>query len=117
MSDRLGLQCIAAEPTEAFTDAGLVLQCASVGVNNVQGNRIAQDARHWMGMTHPNSVVMDLVYSPAVPPFIRGARAAKRDGVGGRGMLLKQALCSFELWTGEAVSMDALIRETGLVIE
>jgi shikimate dehydrogenase len=50
-----------------------------------------------------NAAVYDLVYNPAETKLVRDARAAGLPAMTGFGMLINQALLSFEIWTGERV--------------
>lgn len=53
-------------------------------------------------------VVVDLVYRET--PLLRRARAAGAVAHDGRGMLLRQAALSFELWTGLEAPLEAMAR-------
>jgi shikimate dehydrogenase len=53
--------------------------------------------------------VYDLVYSPPETPLLLQARLAGLETANGLGMLLEQAVLSFELWTGVRPSMETLI--------
>jgi shikimate dehydrogenase len=46
------------------------------------------------------AVVYDLIYSPAETCLVKSARAAGLPAYTGLGMLVEQAACSFEIWTG-----------------
>ena len=52
--------------------------------------------------------VYDLVYNPAETRLLQQARLAGLEAVNGLGMLVEQALLSFELWTGARPSADIL---------
>jgi shikimate dehydrogenase len=52
--------------------------------------------------------VYDLVYNPAETRLLQQARLAGLEAVNGLGMLVEQALLSFELWTGVRPSVDVL---------
>jgi len=54
------------------------------------------------------SLVVDLLYRPAVTPIQRTAREAGAAAFGGLGLLLHQAALSFELWTGREPPLDAM---------
>jgi shikimate dehydrogenase len=54
------------------------------------------------------TVVVDLVYHPAVTPLVRAARARGLHAVNGLGMLIHQAAHAFRLWTGEAPPLEAM---------
>ncbi|HEV8565250.1 MAG TPA: shikimate dehydrogenase [Actinomycetota bacterium] len=56
----------------------------------------------------PESLVVDLLYRPAVTPMQRAAREAGAAAFGGLGLLLHQAALSFELWTGREPPLDAM---------
>ena len=56
----------------------------------------------------PDTVVVDLLYRPRVTPLLAAARAAGGSAFGGLGLLLHQAALSFELWTGQAPSLDVM---------
>ncbi len=57
---------------------------------------------------HPDMLVVDLLYRPAVTPALLAARAAGAAAFGGLGLLLHQAALSFELWTGRSAPMTAM---------
>jgi shikimate dehydrogenase len=59
----------------------------------------AVGAGHW---------AVDLVYHPAVTPFLARAEAAGARTVGGLGMLVHQAARAFELMTGEPAPLPAM---------
>jgi shikimate dehydrogenase len=54
------------------------------------------------------TLVVDLLYDPAVTPLQRSARAAGATAFGGLGLLLHQAALSFELWTGQAPPLEVM---------
>jgi shikimate dehydrogenase len=53
-------------------------------------------------------VAYDLVYNPAETRFMREAREAGCDSVGGLPMLVAQAAAQFKLWTGEDAPLDVM---------
>ena len=56
------------------------------------------------------SVVMDIVYAPLVTALLREAEAAGCRTVNGLRMLLHQAVCQFELWTGLQAPLNVMER-------
>jgi shikimate dehydrogenase len=52
--------------------------------------------------------VLDLVYRPTPTRLVREARAAGADARTGAGMLLRQAVLSFGLWTGRHAPADVM---------
>jgi shikimate dehydrogenase len=57
---------------------------------------------------HPDVLVVDLLYRPAITPLQTAARAARATAFGGLGLLLHQAALSFELWTGQAPPLERM---------
>lgn len=54
------------------------------------------------------SLVVDLLYDPAVTSLQTSARSAGAIAFGGIGLLLHQAALSFELWTGRRPPLDVM---------
>jgi shikimate dehydrogenase len=54
------------------------------------------------------SLVVDLLYDPAVTALQTSARSAGAIAFGGVGLLLHQAALSFELWTGRQPPLDVM---------
>jgi shikimate dehydrogenase len=54
------------------------------------------------------SLVVDLLYRPAVTPLQVQARAAGAAAFGGIGLLLHQAALSFEIWTGQQPPLEVM---------
>jgi shikimate dehydrogenase len=69
-------------------------------------------------LLRPDLTVLDLVYRPSPTVLVRAARAAGATAQDGSGVLLRQAVLSFELWTGAdapiEVMADALRVELGV---
>ena len=74
------------------------------------GMRTYLDASPWpAGLAFPErAFVYDLVYNPPQTVFMHQARLAGLGATNGLGMLLEQAVLSFELWTGFRPSIDVL---------
>jgi shikimate dehydrogenase len=56
----------------------------------------------------PNSVVFDAVYEPTETRLLRDARASGARTVGGKWMLVEQALEQIRIWTGEIAPEQVL---------
>lgn len=56
----------------------------------------------------PGQVFYDLVYRPAVTPFLARAAAAGARAIGGIGMLLHQGAAAFERWTNRPAPLEAM---------
>jgi len=54
------------------------------------------------------SLVVDLLYHPAVTPLQVQARAAGAAAFGGVGLLLHQAALSFQMWTGQPPPLEVM---------
>jgi shikimate dehydrogenase len=57
---------------------------------------------------HPETLVVDLLYDPAITPLQTAAREAGATAFGGLGLLLEQAGLSFELWTGQVAPLEVM---------
>lgn len=88
----------------AFDDAtGLA---ADVVVNATPLGRSGEPLPH--PPFRPGMLAVDLLYRPAVTPFLREAKAAGAHAFGGLGLLLHQAALSFELWTGRPAPLEVM---------
>ncbi|MFL5767769.1 MAG: shikimate dehydrogenase [Actinomycetota bacterium] len=56
----------------------------------------------------PETLVVDLLYRPALTPLQVIAKEAGAAAFGGLGLLLHQAALSFELWTGQPAPLPAM---------
>ena len=62
----------------------------------------------------PQTAVFDMVYEPETTPLLAAARAAGcRAVLGGKTMLIAQAVASFALWTGTAADAAAMTAAFG----
>ena len=79
---------------QALAGCGLLVNATSLGMSgkgplDIEVEALPEDA-----------VVADIVYSPLETPLLATARARRRQAVDGFGMLLYQAVPSFERWFG-----------------
>ncbi len=80
----------------ALDKADLLVNATSVGMTGgPPGSPLPDGLRLRAGLT-----VFDLIYTPALTPLLRQARAAGARPVGGLGMLVHQGARAFTLWTG-----------------
>jgi shikimate dehydrogenase len=62
------------------------------------------------GLLGPGQVAVDLVYHPAVTPWLEVARSRGAEVLNGLGMLVHQAALQLETWTGQEPPVDAMWR-------
>jgi shikimate dehydrogenase len=55
-----------------------------------------------------STLVVDLLYHPAITPMQATARERGATVFGGLGLLLHQAALSFELWTGHPAPLEVM---------
>lgn len=58
--------------------------------------------------TSPHVLISDIVYKPAVTPFLKQAQDAGRKTLGGLGMLIYQGAISLEIWTSQKAPIDVM---------
>jgi 3-dehydroquinate dehydratase/shikimate dehydrogenase len=56
----------------------------------------------------PADVVLDMVYNPQETPLLKRAKEQGRAIIYGSEMLLEQAACQFEIWTGESAPRSVM---------
>jgi|GEM_PF-212116 shikimate dehydrogenase len=90
------------EAESAVRQADLVVNATSIGLQ--------KDAPPLFdyGLLPPTAFVSDLVFFPRETPFLRAARAQGCRTMNGLGMLLHQAVLSFERWTGLEAPKDVM---------
>ena len=64
-------------------------------------------------LLRPGQMVVDLVYHPAVTPWLAAAAARGAATANGMGMLVHQAALQIEHWTGHAAPVDAMWAAVG----
>jgi shikimate dehydrogenase len=60
------------------------------------------------GLLREGQLVVDLIYQPAVTPFLAAARVQGATPVNGLGMLIHQAAHAFRRWTGEEPPLEVM---------
>ncbi|HEX6393951.1 MAG TPA: shikimate dehydrogenase [Acidimicrobiales bacterium] len=89
---------------EAAREADLIVNASPVGM--ASGDGLPFDLQPaWF---HPNQVIVDLIYLPATTPLLAAAREKGALASNGLGMLIHQAACQIEIWTGRVAPLDVL---------
>ena len=94
----------------AVYDADLVVNATPLGMNATDPMPIPPE------MLHHRQVVVDLIYTPALTPFLEVADEAGAQILNGTGMLLFQAAEQFKMWTGRDAPTRAMGAAVGLDI-
>ncbi len=95
LAEKCGINCSALTGA-AFNNFDLVVNATPVGTRGPSEGETVAAAEQLRGVR----VVYDLVYNPVETEFIRQARAAGCEVLGGLEMLIAQACEQFKLWTG-----------------
>ncbi len=91
--------------TRACSVADIVINATPVGMHD-DGAGLPVPAHDLASHT----VAVDLIYHPAVTPWLAAARLRGNPTVNGLGMLLHQAALACERWTGLAAPVEAMRR-------
>jgi shikimate 5-dehydrogenase len=78
-----------------------LLNATSVGMNPNQKECLFNE-------TIPASIVLDMVYNPDETVLLKRAKQQGAVIIHGSEMLLEQAACQFEIWTGESAPRAAM---------
>jgi shikimate dehydrogenase len=87
---------------EALSDAGLLVNATPIGTEDPSATPVPAD------LLRPDLAVLDLVYRPSPTRLVREAHATGAPARGGAGVLLRQAVDSFTLWTGRDAPFDVM---------
>ena len=94
--------CPLENPTQDFD---LVVNSTSLGMSSADGaGRSPLEA----SSIRQESLVFDMVYTPALTPLLQCAQKAGAQVLGGLWMLIYQGAASFELWTGKQAPTDVM---------
>ncbi len=83
-----------------------VVNCTSLGMHGAPGG--ATDLPCDVRVLRSDTLVVDIVYTPAETPFLRAAREAGLRTLPGLPMLIHQGALAFELWTGVHAPVDVM---------
>ncbi|MGV2434736.1 MAG UNVERIFIED_CONTAM: hypothetical protein LVT10_07455 [Anaerolineae bacterium] len=56
----------------------------------------------------PHVTVYDMIYRPAVTALMRQAEAQQLRAINGLGMLVRQGVASFQIWTGRKAPLEVM---------
>ncbi len=90
----------------SFEGFDLVVNATPLGTRGAQEDETPATAEHLRGAR----LAYDLVYNPQETRFLREARAAGCDLLGGLSMLVAQAAEQFRLWTGRVAPADVMLK-------
>jgi 3-dehydroquinate dehydratase / shikimate dehydrogenase len=91
-------------PTTSFEGFDLVINTTPLGTRGEREDETVAKAEQLRGVR----LAYDLVYNPFETKFLREARNAGCQVLGGIEMLLAQAVEQFQLWTGEAAPIETM---------
>ncbi len=107
-----GFARLGATPTPWGTvpaSSGVVIQATSAGMLGADPGETVRDIVPWRELAR-DAAAFDVVYNPALTPFLAAARAAGLAAEGGLGMLVGQAALALGIWLG-AVPPRAPLRD------
>lgn len=87
-----------------FDDFAVVVNCTPLGTRGLSEDLSAATARQLKGAR----IAYDLVYNPAETRFLKEAKSAGCECIGGLEMLVAQGVEQFKLWTGQDASVDVM---------
>jgi shikimate dehydrogenase len=101
---------------DLVADADCVIQATSAGMlGGARGEDVAAIVP-WDRLP-PHALVYDVVYNPAVTPFLATARQHGFHAEGGLGMLVRQAELAIKMWTGHDAPGDVMRRAAEAALE
>ncbi len=96
-----------APPAEESADLGAIIQATTAGMTGAAPGEVVADAIAWTTVPR-DAVAIDVVYAPAVTPFLERAASSALPHAGGLGMLVGQGALAFELWLGLVPPRDVM---------
>jgi shikimate dehydrogenase len=93
----------------AKTPLALVVNTTPVGMAGSNAD-VSPELFHPMDrlMFQPGALAFDLIYTPEQTPFLQTAAGLGLKTAGGLGMLVEQALATWEIWLGPPAERDSL---------
>jgi shikimate dehydrogenase len=95
------------EGSTALRDCDLLVNCTSIGMKFSAAETASPLNAEFIPK---DAMVCDLVYNPEETPFLKEAKKAGAETLGGLSMLVHQGAASFELWTGKKAPVDIMLR-------
>ena len=95
------------ETSSALQDCDLLVNCTSIGMRY---SATEAESPLSADLIPKDALVYDLVYNPEETPFLKEAKKAGAETLGGLSMLVHQGAASFELWTGKNAPVDIMLR-------
>jgi shikimate dehydrogenase len=95
------------ETSRALQDCDLLVNCTSLGMRYSPAEAESPLKAEFIPK---DAMVFDLVYNPEETPFLREAKEAKAETLGGLSMLVHQGAASFELWTGKKAPVNIMLK-------
>jgi shikimate dehydrogenase len=92
----------------SFSDGEGSVASAALIVNATPVGQQQEELPVVPGAISSGSLVVDLVYHPAVTPLMKTARERGAAAFGGLGMLVHQAALGFQIWTGRKPPMAVM---------
>jgi 3-dehydroquinate dehydratase/shikimate dehydrogenase len=87
-----------------FNGFDVVINATTLGTHGATVDQAPVTANQLRGVR----LAYDLVYNPLETQFMRNARAAGCEAMGGLEMLIAQAVAQYQLWTGETPDVNAM---------
>ena len=93
---------------EVLARIDLVVNCTSAGMKGRDDGQRLADLVPWEHIPQ-TALAYDLIYNPALTPFLRRARECGLNAENGLGMLVAQAALAIKLWLSVTPPRDALM--------
>jgi 3-dehydroquinate dehydratase/shikimate dehydrogenase len=103
VAEKFGADCVSLDEA-SFGGFDVVVNATPLGTRGEREDKTPAQASQLRGAR----LAYDLIYNPEETRFLREARAAGCDQLGGLQMLIAQAAEQFRLWTGQAAPLDAM---------
>jgi shikimate dehydrogenase len=102
-----GTQALRLQWSELVVSADCVVQATSAGMRGGDPGQQLSRMIPWARLPS-HAVAYDLVYNPRLTPFLREAHRHGLVAEGGLGMLVRQAVLSIGIWTGQTPPYDVM---------
>lgn len=93
---------------EVLARIDLIVNCTSAGMQGADDGQKLAEMVPWEHIPQ-SALAYDLIYNPALTPFLERARACGLGAENGLGMLVAQAALAFELWLSLAPPRAAML--------